>query len=200
MAKPFTFPFARKKTAVLPAAPVQIAPVAAPMVVAPRPFRGFGAVNRRTASGVSAIAARGAQARETIRSDSMRDTLGGILSRQVKPSIAASVLGAVDGTPVSAAVEEATGGWLNGSTVLGVAGALARGADLEKHVPLVGPHLRRANIAQLEAILPIKFYGLGRRASEKAFSKGKASGSNQAIAGAAKNIEPEQVPGEMTMT
>jgi hypothetical protein len=31
--------------------------------------------------------------------------LGGILSRQVKPSIAASVLGAVDGTPVSAAVD-----------------------------------------------------------------------------------------------
>lgn len=196
MAKPaFKFPFARKTTA--PAAlPMGSPPPASAAIVpvqtatpARFSFRNFS--KRKPAT--NSIALRGAQSREIVRSDARSETLGGIFAKALGPGVGASAAGFMDGTPVSKALEEATGGLVNLSDVALVVGGLARGAELDGKVPLFGPHLKRINTAFITGTIPAKFYNAGRRGAEHLWrDKGKP-----AQAAAKKSDEP--VPGEMTV-
>jgi hypothetical protein len=174
-------------------------PTAAAMVPTPSAppakfsFRAF-ARRRKPAAG-SSIALRGAQSREVVRTDAKQETLGGIFARSINPGLGAAVAGAMDGSPVSKAIEEATDGWFNLSDLALVAGSVARGADLDGKVPLIGPYFKRGNTHFISGTIAAKFYNAGRKGSAHLFR----DKTKQAEAKPAKKSE-ELVPGEATVS
>lgn len=199
MAKPaFKFNFNRKTaTQAAPKALPMSAPTTSAAIVPAQPatpqrfsFRNFG--KRRKAANGSSIALQGAKSREIVRSDTRGETLGGIFAKSFKPGIGASIAGFLDESPVSKALEEATDGMINLSDVALLGGIVARGAELDGKVPLVGTHLRGMNTAFVTGGIASKFYMAGRAGGRRLW--GNAKGKTKAPT----KKSDEMVPGEAT--
>lgn len=202
MAKP-AFKFNFRKSAAAVRTPERALPVGPPAsantaIVPAQPsapqrfsFRNFGR-RRKPANGSASMALQGAKSREIVRSDTRGETLGGIFAKSFKPGIGASVAGFLDESPASKALEVATDGMINLSDVALLGGIVARGAELDGKVPLVGTHLRGMNTAFITGGIASKFYMAGRAGGRKLWGT-----SDKSAKPSAKKSE-EIVPGEAT--
>lgn len=163
----------------------------------------FGGLGNR--AGVSVRRAGGGAAL-ALRKQSETDTLGNIFAQGIPTAGAAASMGFVDQTSLSKKLEEATGGWLKGSTAIALAGGVARGLNLDSKVPYVGKPLARANTALLRSMVPIWSYQAGARL-HGALAKRMSGGAPQLsgvgippeVGGVAeKKAEIEPIPGEET--
>jgi len=144
---------------------------------------------------------RGAAVKSNVRtglaeSGSRTDTLGGIFARNAAPMTAAGVAGAIDGSPVGVKVRELTGDMVEASTLLAGAGMVARGFGVDQR--FLGRHVKRANVALIDAKLPILAYNIGRRGAESVTRRLSATAPVKTSGVGGEKAEIEAIPGEAT--
>ncbi len=150
------------------------------------------------------MVSRGAAASAALSRAQQRDTLGGVVARGVGPGAVAFGAGWLDGSKVGEMVNTWTGGWLDPSTALALAGGVARGFRLDSWIH---PGLARANSTFLAGMIPVWLYkrGLGIPAIISGRLREGVTDMREVprVSGAqpeTRAAEPEPIPGEATVS